>query len=192
MQALAYDPPSMVEQRIQQQFFDSADLQYRCADLLARPIAEAAAAVLAAITGGGKVLTCGVGSGAALAQHVARLFTTRFERDRPPLAALALGLNGTSPAQEVRALGLPGDVLLFVDDARGDSTAVISAAQAKDMTIVVLAGRSASAFGELLAESDVLVAVPHDRDARVTEMQLMALHGLCDAVDYQLMGDPES
>ena len=39
--------------------------------------------------------------------------------------------------------------------------------------------------------ADVLVAVPHERDARVTELQLMALHGLCDAVDYQLMGDPE-
>jgi D-sedoheptulose 7-phosphate isomerase len=181
----------MVEQRIQQQFFDSADLQYRCAEVLARPIAEAAAAVLAALTGGGKVLASGVGGGQALALHVARLLTGRFERERPPLAALALGVAGAVPAQEVQALGLPGDVLLYIDDARHDGTAVISAAQAKDMTIVVFAGRSAGAFGELLAESDVLVAVPHERDARVTELQLMALHGLCDAVDYQLMGDPE-
>jgi D-sedoheptulose 7-phosphate isomerase len=178
----------MLEQRIQQQFFDSADLQYRSAELLARPIADAAAAVLAAITCGGKVMVCGSGAGAALAPHLARLFTGRFERERPPLAALALGRE---PAQEVRALGLPGDVLLYIDDGEGASAAVISAAQGKDMTTVVLAGRGAAAFGELLADTDVLVAVPHERGSRVAELQLLVLHCLCDAVDFQLMGDLE-
>ena len=40
-----------------------------------------------------------------------------------------------------------------------------------------------------LAETDVLVAVPHERAARVAELQLMVLHCLCDAVDFQLMGE---
>lgn len=184
--------PRMLEQRIQQHIFDSADLQYRSADTLARPVAEAAAALLAALTAGGKVLVCGSGAGAVLAPHLARLFTGRFERVRPPLAALALAAHPPQAALEVRALGLPGDVLLFIDDAERDGIAVITAAQAKDMTIVVLAGRSAQAFSELLAETDVLVALPHERGARVTELQLLVLHCLCDAVDFQLMGDPES
>jgi D-sedoheptulose 7-phosphate isomerase len=179
----------MLEQRIQQHFFDSADLLYRCADTLARPIAQAASALLAAITSGGKVMVCGSGAGAALAPHLAHVFTHRFERVRPPLAALSLGAH---PVQEVLALGLPGDVLLFIDDGEGHSSRVISAAQGKDMTIVVLAGRGAAAFSELLAESDVLVAVPHERAARVAELQLLVLHCLCDAVDFQLMGDQES
>ncbi len=182
----------MLEQRIQQQIFDSADLQNRSAELLARPAAEAAGALIAALTSGGKVLVGGSGAGAVLAPHLARLFTGRFERERPPLAALALGAGpGANPAQEVRALGLPGDVLLFIDDADRDAIAVITAAQAKDMTIVVLAGRSAQAFSELLAETDVLVPLPHERGARVTELQLLVLHCLCDAIDFQLMGDPE-
>jgi D-sedoheptulose 7-phosphate isomerase len=180
---------TMLEQRIQQQFFDSADLQYRSAETLLRPIADAAAAVLSAITGGGKVMVTGSGAGAALALHLARLFTGRFERARPPLAALALGHPA---AQDIRALGLPGDVLIYIDDGEGHSAAAISAAQAKDMTIVVLAGRGASAFGELLAETDVLVPVPAERSARVAELQLLVLHCLCDAVDFQLMGDQES
>ena len=57
----------MLEQRIQQQFFDSADLKYQAAELLARPIADASAALLAALTNGGKVWTAGAGAGAALA-----------------------------------------------------------------------------------------------------------------------------
>lgn len=178
----------MLEQRIQQQFFESADLQYSAAELLCRPIAEATAALLGAITGGGKVMVCGSGAGAVLAQHMARLLSGRFERQRPPLAALAL-LPGPDAAQQVRALGLPGDVLLYIDDGEGHSTVVISAAQGKDMTIVVLAGRGAHAFSELLAETDVLVAVPHERAARVAELQLLTLHCLCDAVDFQLMGE---
>ena len=181
----------MLEQRIQQHFFDGADLKFQSAEVLARPIAEAAAALLAALTGGGKILACGSGAGALLAQHLARQFTGRFERERPPLAALALAAETALQAQQVRALGLPGDVLLYVDDGEGHSTPVISAAQAKDMTIVVIAGRGAAAFAELLAETDVLVAVPHERAARVVELQLMVLHCLCDAVDFQLMGEQD-
>ena len=147
--------------------------------------------MLAAITGGGKLLVCGSGAGAALAPHLARLFAGRFERERPPLAALAL-IAGGEAVQQVRALGLPGDVLLFIDDGEGNSTGVISAAQDKDMTIIVLAGRGAQAFSELLAETDVLVAVPHERAARVAELQLLVLHCLCDAVDFQLMGEQSS
>jgi D-sedoheptulose 7-phosphate isomerase len=179
---------TMLEQRIQQQFFDGADLKYQAAEVLARPIADASAALLAALTGGGKIMVGGSGAGAALAPYMAHLMAGRFERERPPLAALALG---NEPVQQVRALGLPGDVLLYVDDGEGHSSKVISAAQAKDMTIVVLAGRGAQAFSELLAETDVLVAVPQERQARVAEMQLLVLHCLCDAVDFQLMGDQD-
>ena len=179
----------MLEQRIQQQFFDSADLKYQAAELLARPIADASAALLAALTGGGKVMIGGSGAGAALSTYVARLMAGRFERERPPLAALAL--RDIDSVQQVRALGLPGDVLLYIDDGEGHSSKVISAAQAKDMTIVVLAGRGAQAFSELLAETDVLVAVPHERAARVAELQVLVLHCLCDAVDFQLMGEQD-
>ena len=178
----------MSEQRIQQQFFESADLQYQSAETLARPIFEAATALHGAITGGGKVMACGSGPGALLAALLAQLFVNRFERERPPLAALALG---DDPAQQVRALGLPGDVLGVFDDGEGESTPAITAAQGKDMTLVVLAGRGASALQELLAETDVLIKVPAERHARITELHLLVLHCLCDAVDFQLMGEQD-
>jgi D-sedoheptulose 7-phosphate isomerase len=76
--------------------------------------------------------------------------------------------------------------------AKATAPASSRQAQAKDMTIIVLAGRGAQAFSELLAETDVLVAVPHERAARVAELQLLVLHCLCDAVDFQLMGEQSS
>ena len=63
----------MLEQRIQQQFFEGADLQYQTAEGLARPITEAVNAVVSALTAGGKLLLCGAGSGAWLARHAATL-----------------------------------------------------------------------------------------------------------------------
>ena len=178
----------MLEQRIQQQFFESADLKYQSAETLARPVAEAAQALLGAITGGGKVLVSAAGLASSLALHFQRLMLGRFERERLPLAAVALG---TQAVEQVRALGLPGDVLLLVDNGEGESAPVISAARGKDMTLVVLAGRGAGELRELLAESDVLVAVPHERAARVAALHMLVLHALCDAIDFQLMGDLE-
>ena len=80
----------MLEQRIQQHFIDAADLQYQAAQALAAPIAAAVQAVVACLTGGGKVLACGLGASAAAAQQFAALCVAGFERERPELAALAL------------------------------------------------------------------------------------------------------
>ena len=61
----------MLEQRIQQHFIDSADLKYQSAQALSKPIAAAVQALLACVTSGGKVLACGNGGSATLAQHFA-------------------------------------------------------------------------------------------------------------------------
>jgi D-sedoheptulose 7-phosphate isomerase len=181
----------MLEQRIQQQFFDSADLKYQTAETLARPIADAAGVLLGAITGGGKVMVGAYGSAAALAAHLAKLFVGRFERDRPPLPALVLG-GEPGPSLQLQALGHPGDVLLLLDAGDGDAVAVraaVDAAHAKDMTVVLLASAAAA---PPLGETDVKILVPHARAVRVLELQMLALHCLCDAVDLQLMGEQDT
>lgn len=197
----------MLEQRIQTHFFESADLQYQAAEVLGRPIAEAAQALVAGLTAGGRVLVAGLGPAAALAQLAAVALTGRFERDRPGLAALALGADAVALAalateggfdtvlsRQVDTLGQPGDLLLLLD-VDGDAPALcaaVQAAQGKDMTVIALTGRTGGALRALLGETDVLVAVPHERRARVLEVQLLVLHCLCDAIDLQLLGEQDS
>ena len=178
----------MLEQRIQQQFFESADLLSQTAEALSKPIADAAQALLGCITAGGKLMLCGTGASAALAQHAAALMVGRFERERPGLAALAVGSE-----VEVRALGSPGDVLLVLCSASPTPAlnAAVAAAHAKDMTAVALTGRDAGSLLALLSETDVHIAVPHDRAARIHEAHTLVLHCLCDAVDLQLLGEQE-
>src|ERR1044071_495949 len=125
----------MLEQRIQQQFFDSADLKYAAAEILSKPIADAVSALVGCITAGGKVLACGNGGSA------------RFERARPGLAALALTTDTSILtavandysfeavfAKQVQALGAPGDVLLAITTSGNSANvlAAVDAARAKE------------------------------------------------------------
>ena len=197
----------MLEQRIQQQFFDSADLKYAAAEILAKPIADAVSAVVGSITGGGKVLACGNGGSASDAQHFAAEFIGRFERERPGLAAIALTVDtsiltaiGNDYAfdvifsKQVQALGVPGDVLLAISTSGNSANviAAIEAAKAKEMTVIALTGRKGGRIREMLTETDVHICVPHERTARIQEVHLLVLHCLCDAVDLQLLGEQEN
>jgi len=196
----------MLEQRIQQQFFDSADLKYQCAEALTRPIAEAVSTLVGCITAGGKVLACGNGGSASDAQHFAAEFIGRFERERPGLAAIALTTDSSILtaiandydftqifAKQVLALGAPGDVLIAITTSGSSANvlAAVDAARARDMTVIALTGRGGGKLRDKLQETDVHICVPHERTARIQEVHLLALHCLCDAVDLQLLGEQE-
>lgn len=197
----------MLEQRIQQQFFDSADLKYAAAEVLSKPIADAVHALVGCITSGGKVLACGNGGSAADAQHFAAEFVGRFERERPGLAAVALTTDTSILtaigndydftsifAKQVQALGAPGDILLCFSTSGNSANviAAIDAARAKEMTVIALTGRNGGKMRELLTETDVHICVPHERTARIQEVHLLVLHCLCDAVDLLLLGEQEN
>jgi D-sedoheptulose 7-phosphate isomerase len=196
----------MLEQRIQQQFFDSADLKYAAAETLTRPIAAAVTAIMGCITGGGKVLACGNGGSASDAQHFAAEFVGRFERERPGLAAVALSTDTSILtaigndydfsqvfAKQVQALGHPGDVLLAISTSGNSANvlAAVAAAHQKEMVVVALTGKGGGRLREQLSETDVHICVPAERTARVQEVHILAIHCICDAVDAQLLGETD-
>ena len=197
----------MLEQRIQQHFIDSADLKYQAAQILSKPIAQAVQALLACVTSGGKVLACGNGGSAADAQHFSAEFVGRYERERPELGAIALTTDSSIItaiandydftsifSRQVRALGQPGDVLLAITTSGNSANvlAAVEAAHAREMTVVALTGRSGGKMTHALRDTDVHICVPHERTARIQEVHILALHCLCDGVDNQLLGEPET
>jgi D-sedoheptulose 7-phosphate isomerase len=197
----------MLEQRIHQNFIDSADLKYQAAEALCKPIAAAVQAVLSCVTSGGKVLVCGNGGSAADAQHFAAEFVGRYERERPELAAIALTTDTSIItaiandydfnvifSRQVRALGQPGDVLLAITTSgnSGNVLAAVDAAHEREMVVIGLTGRGGGKMTHALKDTDVHICVPHDRTARVQEVHLLTLHCICDAVDAQLLGDQET
>ena len=196
----------MTEQRIQQQFIDSADLAYQWAQTLARPVDDAMQALLACVTGGGKVLVCGNGASGALAQYMAALMVGGMERPRPELPALALSADAATLtavarrgefadvfAAQVRALGAVGDVLLILT-SNGNTANLVRAAQAaheREMIVLALTGRGGGELGRMLRETDVHVGVPQESVARIHEAHQLVLHCLCDGLDAQLLGEEE-
>ena len=197
----------MLLQRIQQQFIGSADLKYQCAQNLAPTVEAAIQAVLASVTGGGKVLACGNGASAAAAQHFAASFIGRYERERPELAAMSLSadaavLSGIANdfdaravyARQVRALGHAGDVPLALSTSGNSANmvAAVEAAHERDMTVVALTGARGGRLAQLLRDTDVQVCVPHEVPARILEVHHLVLHCICDGVDAQLLGLPDA
>ncbi len=205
----------MLEQRIEKNFIDSADLKYQAAQVLAKPIAQATEALLACVTNGCKVLVCGNGGSAADAQHFAAEFVGRYERERPELAAIALTADSAMLtaiandyefsqifARQVRALGTSGDVLIAISTSGNSENviAAIEAAQEREMIVIALTGNKDGAkdkvgggkIAAMLQETDVHICVPHERTARIQEVHLLTLHCLCDGVDSMLLGDQEN
>ncbi|MFN3956341.1 MAG: SIS domain-containing protein [Tepidimonas ignava] len=196
----------MLMPRIQQHFIEGADVQYQCAQALGAPLEAAAQVLLQGLTAGGKVLVWGQGVAAALAQALVAQLVGRFERERPELAALTLGTDATlasaatvgeaaagAAVRQLRALGLPGDVLLLVcaGPPGPEVLTLVDTAHERDMVVVALSSARPGDLPDALRDGDVWLAVPAERAARVLEAQLVALHALCDALDAQLLGDDD-
>ena len=193
-----------LEAQVASHFADSAGLKRESAKLLSAPIARGAGLMAASLRAGGKILACGNGGSAADAQHFAAELVNRFERERPPLAGLALTTDSsalTSIAndysyeqvfeKQLRALGRKGDVLLAISTS-GDSANVVAAMRAArelGLRIVALTGSGGGRMAAELAAGDVHVCVPHKRTMRIQEVHLLVLHCLCDGIDSQLFGD---
>jgi D-sedoheptulose 7-phosphate isomerase len=148
-------------------------------------------------------MACGNGGSAADAQHFAAELVNRFERERAPLAGLALTTDTSNLtsiandyayeqvfAKQVRALGRRGDVLIAISTS-GNSRNVIEAMRAASelgIRSIALTGNGGGKMAALLGEQDVHVCVPHKSTARIQEVHLLTLHCLCDLIDFQLLG----
>ena len=163
-----------------------------------QPVADAAAAILAASNGGGKVLVFGNGGSAADAQHLATDLVGRFQRERRALAAVALTADSsllTAVAndyafdrvfvRQIEALGIRGD-LAFGISTSGRSTNVVEglrAARTRGLTTIALTGRDGGPAGAL---ADIHINVPDPSTARVQEAHRTLIHAICELVEREL------
>ena len=198
-------PPHMnLEQRIRNQFADSIAAKQKAGDTMAEPIAAAIQLMATSLRTGGKIMACGNGGSAADSQHFAAELLNRFERERAPLAAIALTTDTSTLtsiandyhydqvfAKQVQGLGRPGDILLAISTS-GNSPNVLTAmaaARDRDVRVVALTGKGGGKMATALAKDDIHLCVPADRTARIQEIHLLTLHCLCDGIDALLLGD---
>jgi D-sedoheptulose 7-phosphate isomerase len=173
-------------------------------DSLAEAIEHGGQLMARALLADRKIIACGNGVDAALAQLFACILVNRFEADRPALPALTLGAENacvTAIAQsssindifsrQLRALGQAGDILLCINSSRGAGNLLraVQTAQDRNMAVILLSNSHDGELGVLVRPEDVQLQVPATRQARIVEMHTMVIHSFCELIDHSLFGN---
>jgi len=197
----AMSQASTLSERVSAHFAESARLKLAAVEEMKAPLVRGIELMVDSLRRGGKILSCGNGGSAADAQHFAAELVNRFERERPPLAAIALSTDTsglTSIANDyayqqvfskpLRAFGKRGDALLGISPS-GNSGNVIDAVHAAHelgIRVIALTGNGGGKMAGLMRDDDVHLCVPHKTTARIQEVHLLCIHCLCDGIDTLL------
>jgi D-sedoheptulose 7-phosphate isomerase len=167
--------------------------QVRTGDL--RPVHDAAAAIVASLRRGGKLLLFGNGGSAAEAQHMACELVGRFLRERRALAAIALTTDTSALtaigndyafdrvfARQIEALGREGDVALGLSTSGRSPNVVtaLKAARTAGLRTIAMTGRDG---GDVGRAAEIHINVPAESTQRVQEVHLTLIHVVCDLVE---------
>ncbi|WP_295452164.1 SIS domain-containing protein [uncultured Thiodictyon sp.] len=165
-------------------------------------IESAAAALSDALASGRKILLCGNGGSAADAQHLAAELMVRYERNRPPLAAIALTTDtslvtahandydfDTLFARQLLGLGHAGDCLIAISTSGQSGNVIRAAATAHDMGLIVIA-LTGHDGGQLAPLAHFPVIVPSDVTARIQEAHILIGHYWCKQIEATLDATP--
>jgi D-sedoheptulose 7-phosphate isomerase len=173
-------------------------------DDLAEPIERGSQLMASALLSDRKIIICGNGVDAALAQLFASNLLDRFEADRPALPALTLGGDNASVtaiaqsngindifSRPLRALGQAGDVLLCINSSEGAGNLLraVQAAHERNMGVIVLSNTGDGELCTLIGDEDVELRVHATRQTRVVEIHAMVIHSFCELIDNSLFGN---
>ena len=163
------------------------------------PALEAAtAACCQALDRGNKILFFGNGGSAAQAQHFAAELINRFQRDRRPLAALALVPDAAVTTaigndytfedlfhRQLSGLGRPGDIAIALTTSGTSANIINGLIRARELELVTIGflGRDG---GDCLKLCDIPLLVKADNTARIQEGHLLLGHLLCEGIENGL------
>lgn len=154
-----------------------------------------------ALKRGNKLLFAGNGGSAADAQHWAGELVSRFNFDRPGLAAIALTTDTSILtaigndygydyvfARQVEALGRSGD-LLFVISTSGNSKNVVRAIQAARVAGIGVIGFTGQGGGAMAELCDVCLRMPSSETPKVQEGHEFLGHLICGLIEHEIFAD---
>jgi D-sedoheptulose 7-phosphate isomerase len=158
-----------------------------------------AAAIIAALRSGNKLLIVGNGGSAGDAQHIAAEIVGRYKKDRPGYAAIALTTDTSALtaiandygfeqifARQVEGLGVRGDVLLALSTSGRSANILAALRKARERGLVTI-GFTGATGGTMGAECDHLLVAPSDDTPVVQQIHLAVGHGICDEIEQALM-----
>ena len=157
-----------------------------------------AAALIAALRSGNKLLIIGNGGSAADAQHIAAEIIGRYKQDRSGYAAMALTTDTSALtaiandygfeqvfARQVEGLGRRGDVLLALSTSGRSPNILAALSKARELGLATIGftGLKGETMGALC---DHLFVAPTDDTPVVQQIHLAIAHGICDEIEQTM------
>jgi len=191
----------MINERIKAHFAESIQTKIVAAESLPEQISAAAVMLKSCLINGHKLLICGNGGAAGLAQIFASHLLNKYETERPALPAIAIPSDSCLVsaiasdshfdqiyARQISALAQPGDILVTISHG-GNSRNMVKAVEtalSKNLQIIALTGVDGGEIAGLLGAEDIEIRAPSDKGARIEEIHLLVVNSLSDLIDQQL------
>jgi len=151
-----------------------------------------------ALKNGGKILFAGNGGSAADSQHLAGEFVSRFNYDRPGLAAFALTTDTSVLtaigndygydklfSRQIEAVATKKDVFIGLSTS-GTSPNILDALQAaklKGLTVIGFCGAHTASFE---IHCDHIFSAPSDLTPKIQEMHIIVGHIICGLIESSI------
>ena len=145
----------------------------------------------------GKIIFAGNGGSFSDSQHLAAEFVCKFNSDRIPLPALALGTNSSNLtaigndygfeyvfSRELKAIGTEKDMVIAFTTSGNSKNIINLINQAEEMEIpfYIMTGKNG---GFLKKYEDALIKVPSENTAIIQQIHIMLGHLLCTNTEQE-------
>src|SRR3990170_7953003 len=189
------------EDKIRALFKESIKTKEAFISCYAGTIKEVSELIVSSFKKGNKLILMGNGGSSTDASHIAAEFVNRFQKDRPPLPAIALNTDmavitsigndygfNLIFSRQVETLAKEGDVVIAISTS-GNSPNVIAAVETARKMGNTTIGLTRGSGGKLASLVDYAFIVPSKATPRIQEVHITLGHVICQVVEDALFGE---
>ncbi|OOF40178.1 MULTISPECIES: D-sedoheptulose-7-phosphate isomerase [Rodentibacter] len=188
-------------QKVKDIYSESIQIQISASSLLTENIANATQKVIQCLLGGNKVIACGISRSYANAQFLVSNLLNRYDIERPSFPSALLSLESAVGSSLVfdhsaenlyqhqfNAIAKPGDLLIAFAPLGVEKAVLntIANAVSKEISVIALTGSNNDAIQGLLAEQDLEISIPTNKESRILENHLFVINAVCELIDHTL------
>lgn len=184
-----------IKEDISRNFSDSILVKKKVLDGDLSELVRIARTLIICLEKKGKVIVFGNGGSAADSLHIVAELAGRFERDRRPLAAIALTSNVANLtaiandygylevfSRQLAAIAGKDDVAWGISTSGNSRNVIQGIKKAKDLGLITIAFTGGNG-GELKKLADLSFVVPSTNTARIQEVHMTAAHIICKIIE---------